>query len=184
MPVTRLPPDDERPGLKPPRFRIVTLLLFTGLLCAAFAIVATLSPQAMIGFVLLLLCVVAHVAGNALGTQLRKNGDSLSTLSNEERARLFRRPTPQDVAPPTVLSVKRAPGLLVMIITVVGAVAGAGIGGGLLAWANWEQLDATIAVFCFTATGAIGGVAGFGVGSFATVMWSAHRDAMKVSSGK
>jgi len=182
--VNRLPPDDQRPGLRLPRFRIVTLLLLTGLLCAAFAVVAALSPQAVVGFILLLLCVVAHVAGNALGTQLRDNGSQISGISSTEWKQRFLPPAPQDVPPVTVLSHKRGPGILVLIITVACAVAGAVVGGGLLAWINWEQLNIAIGIFCFTATAAIGGVVGFAGGSFVTVLWSANADALKTSSGK
>jgi len=146
--------------------------------------VAVLSPQAMAGFILLVMCIVAHVAGNAIGTRLRDNGDQAAPLTPNERARLFRPPAPEDIAPATVLSLKRGPGLVVLIFSLVGAVVGALAGGGLLAWLNWQHMNLTIGIFCFTATAAIGAVAGFCTASFTTVLWSAHRDALKVSSGK
>ena len=67
-------PTDRRAGLKPPQFRLSTLLWGMAALSALFAAMTWVGPLAAFGLVLLALSIVAHVAGNALGTRLRENG--------------------------------------------------------------------------------------------------------------
>ena len=74
--MTDSPPksSDTRPGLKPPQFGLKTLFWLVALLCG---VLATLQWSPLIGAAVLLLgaAVFAHVAGNALGSRLRANGN-------------------------------------------------------------------------------------------------------------
>jgi len=168
------PDDDTRPALRPPQFRLRTLLLSTAGFCIFFALIGWMSPMAVAAAILFLLCVFAHLAGASLGTQLRENGGGWKAKET----------TPVDparFAPASRLSRSSPPGLWIIISTIVGAVLGGGAGGVLLAWLYWDHLIWSAALFGFLSTGVIGGVAAFSASSFFFTLFSANLEAVRES---
>ena len=66
----------QGPGLRPPRFGLKTLMWAIALFAALLTAYANFGSHVMAGLCLLALTILAHVAGNALGTQLRASGDA------------------------------------------------------------------------------------------------------------
>ena len=114
--------------LPPPQFGLRTLLLVITGCGVIFALSNWLSPVALAGVVMLVLCVIAHVAGNAIGTRLRELGTTRqpSDAANE----LLVRPRQGDFAPVTRLGQRHSLGWPIVIGTAAGTVTG-GIGGGI-----------------------------------------------------
>jgi hypothetical protein len=155
--------------------------------CVLLAASRVVGALAMAGLVLALLCVAAHVAGNALGAQLRANGSQPLRDPAADHGlggsgeRIVRPPSPTeaDFAPVTALSYHTALGRVMFVAIGAGGVLGGVLGGGVLAVANWER--ATIAN---TALGAIscavlGGLWGFWASSFFKVIWRAWSEAKR-----
>ena len=67
--------DDRRPTLAPPQLRLSSLFWVIAILCAIFAVLGSAGPYAAFALILFVLAIFAHVSGNALGTQLRDNGN-------------------------------------------------------------------------------------------------------------
>lgn len=168
---------DVRSGLRPPQFRLRTLLAGVALLCALLAVAKLLSPAAVLVLIVIVLSIVAHVAGNALGTQLRDRGNrrlnSASSPSPHQPPTL----TQEHFAPPSKLSSRYSLGLIVVPFIVVGSI-GAAVGGGF--WlANTVREKATLANMSLGvgAFAVIGGILGFLSGTFLKVMITANVEA-------
>jgi hypothetical protein len=112
------------------------LWIITG--CAAiFALSRWLSPLALAGVVMLVLSVIAHVAGNAIGTRLRELGGRRKPKRSEGASTpALDRPAAQDFAPVTRLGQRTSLGWPIIVGTAAGTVAG-GIGGGV-----WTMFNA------------------------------------------
>jgi len=67
--------DEKRRGLKPPQFGLGTMFLAVTLLCCLFVAFRLIGPVGGTLLVLLMLAVLAHVAGNVLGRRLRATDD-------------------------------------------------------------------------------------------------------------
>jgi MFS family permease len=175
------PPDDFRAGLPPPQFRLSTLFWLTAVLCALFTIMGTVGPYGAFALILFVLAVIAHVAGNALGTKLRESGDRplLPPHDLSPRSSRFRRPDAAEFAPTTQLRDRYPLGIIIAIMTGVGALLGATVGGGLLAWLNWENATPLNVVFGVIFAGLLGGFAGFLLSSFVRVSIGANLQAMR-----
>ena len=65
---------DRRPGLAPPQFSLRLLLLVVAVVGAVLTIGLQAGPVAALVAILAVLSVVAHMAGTAIGGQLRSNG--------------------------------------------------------------------------------------------------------------
>jgi len=168
------PPEEYRPPLRPPQFRLSTLLILVTCLAAVFASFGFLGPYGAPAVVLLLLCVAAHLAAARLGDRLRANGDRPVDEQGRPLPRLKRLPLRADqFAPASRLSERSSIGLPVLIVTAVGAVAGGLLGGAGLAWLNWEKANLISIAFGVIASGALGGFAGFWIGSFVKVTTTA-----------
>jgi hypothetical protein len=173
------PPGDFRPGLRPPQFSLRTLLLAVTLLAIIFALFNVLPPLVMAGLIFLLITIFAHVAGNAIGTQLR---ESSSRYAAEQARRHIhvagnQEPTPV-AAPQTQLSRRQSLGWPVLAATGAGIVAG-GSGGGLwTAYASGPQVAALNIIVGAIAFAVLGGLAAFLTFSFAQVGIGALRQAL------
>ena len=173
--MTDLDPVDESAPLEPPRFTTRTLLLgvaVLGMLIAATQAYGGLVPLLL---VLLALAVVAHVAGNAIGTRLRDHHRTATTPSTAPRQL-----EKEDYAPKTNLALRDSLGWPLIISTAAGAAAG-GLAGALL----FSQLDADKATWQDTLLGAaafaaLGGMALFTAAGFAQTMYRAWRQARNV----
>src|SRR5262245_13086936 len=107
--VPRIPnPDDRRPALPPPRFSLGALFVGTALLGVLFAGIHYFGTFWIVIVILFALCVVAHVAGNAIGTKLREFGDTpLEADDTPARVPPIAKPAPSDFAPVTRLRQRR-----------------------------------------------------------------------------
>lgn len=129
----------------------------------------------MMGVILLVLSIVAHVAGNAIGTRLRANGDR----PLRSRGQHAPRTQPLPCAPATRLSERKTLGWPIVIATFSGLIVG-GTGGGI--WTvitmhgPMESAAVAVGVIAFAI---LGGMAAFVTAAFSLVlggaMWQALR---------
>ena len=170
--------DDHRPGLKPPRFSLATLFVVVGVLGVLFAAMSYLSSYATLLLILFILTVAAHVAGNAIGTQLRENGNR-RTITNHDTPREKRRPiAATDFAPTSQLHHRSALGKPIVITTAVGSAAGAVLGGyGLTTLMEHPTLLAIL--LGVVASAVLGGIWTFAASGFLQVASSALRQAAR-----
>lgn len=183
MTQTEIPPNDLRPGLPPPQFRLSTMMLAVTMLCLLFATFAAIGSHGGLILILFVLAVLAHVAGNALGMRLRENGDTPLADDGLTPARMAgrrRRPTKGDFAPVTPLSHRRALGLIILILTCLGIVAGAALGGSWVARIGGEPTLVSVG-FAILFCGAMGGFATFLMSSFLKVTIGAFLQARRES---
>jgi hypothetical protein len=174
------PAPEIPPALKPPQFSLRTLLLLVTGCAVLFALVNVVPPMIIAGLVFLLLSVIAHVAGNVIGTRLREIGGR-----REERRLGFPDKTHVDgemgmprYAPRTELSRRQSLGWPILAVTSAGALAGA-VGGGLwTAWLTGNHITALVIGIGSAACSVLGGFAAFLAFSFAQVGLGALRQAM------
>jgi hypothetical protein len=166
--------DDRRPGLRPPQFGLRTLLIavtLSGVFCAAAQVVPAWT---MVGVVLLALSIFAHVAGNAIGTRLRANGDTPLLKRSPHNP-----PRELPVTPASRLSERRTLGWPIVVATLGGLIAG-GVGGGV--WTTFtmrgpiEPAAISIGVIAF---GVLGAMAAFATVAFSLVLMGAMWQALR-----
>jgi amino acid transporter len=183
MPRAPVPPEDRRPALRPPQFGLSTLLWIVAFFCAALAAMKFVGPLGAFALVLLVLSVLAHISGNALGTRLRACGDQ--PVDEQDR------PIPSSVRfdrnelslpGPRRLTQRQRLGILLTLIVLVAI--GAGVAGGvwwtLHSEANPTSQDIGLAAIAF---GVLGGIWGFIGGGFVVVGAGAIREAMQGARG-
>jgi hypothetical protein len=174
------PPDDRRPTLRPPQFGLRTLLVVMTVLGAVFALIPWLPPAGVAILLLFGVSIFCHVAGNAIGTRLRANGDR--PIPAPLGRSTFGRPTAAHFAPATRLSQRQSLGWLIVIATVGGIVAG-GFGGGvwtlLTSRGPVGPLNVAVGVIAF---GVLGGMAAFATVAFVQVMLGAIWQTVKAPS--
>ena len=176
-------PEDFRPGLNPPRFRLGSLMWAFVFLGAIFALMSYLGSHATLLAILFALAIVAHVAGNCLGTQLRRNGDTpVASATNRTKPRV-QKPTPQDFAPTTRLRQRTSLGRPIVIVTGLGTLLGGLLGGsGLLLLIPIESSLSSLSSLALgaAAAGVLGGIWTFLAMSFLQVaggaLWQATRE--------
>lgn len=168
----RMPADDRRPTLTPPQFGLRTLLLIVSLCAVIFASFQWLSPLAIVGLIFLVICIAAHIAGNAIGTRLRENGSRpLPPHHLEPHSARFPAVSTAEFAEATQLSRHSSLGWPQMFATLAGIAAG-GIGGGLgTILLSREYNEATVLIGAI-AFAALGGMAAFIGYSFVQVALS------------
>ncbi len=153
-------------------------------ICCILATFSAAGPMAGWAVVLAVLVVVAHVAGNIIGTQLRANGSrpiptsepDVESLvqSGQLRASL----SEEHFAPATRLSQRKPLGWFMMVMTTCGAVAGASVSWLLLV--TYYATIATIPIFAVASisAGVLGGLVAFSIFSLLQVLlgavWQAH----------
>jgi lipid-binding SYLF domain-containing protein len=176
--MTTHPPDDgPRPGLHAPQFGMTTLLAGMAGLSVVFAVWAAGGPVAAFVVILFILAVIAHVAGNAVGTKLKENG-SRRPRNDDAQTKTIELSS-EHYAPTTKLSEKSSLGVTIIILTVAGFVIGAVGGGGLLTYLNWEKIIWPSIALAAIASGVLGGLAGFMMSSFVHVMFVAQLQAWR-----
>ena len=168
------PPSDYRRPLRPPQFTLRTLILLITLLAILFSLVNLVHPVVMAGLVLLALLIVAHVAGNVIGTRLREMGDRPVTKDGREvPPRPFDRNVDQSsFAPPSDLARRASLGLPILIVTAAGVLTGGFAGGlwGYLSAGSDGWLNIVVGIVAF---GFLGGFGSFAAFSFTQVILSA-----------
>ncbi|MEQ8786098.1 MAG: hypothetical protein RIC55_07350 [Pirellulaceae bacterium] len=176
--MSPIPPNEYRPSLRPPQFRLSTLLLLITCLAGAFASLTLLGRYGTPPAMLLILCVVVHVVGTRIGYRLRANGDRPVDEEGRPLPRSKRPPlTGRDFAPTTRLSERYSLGWPLLVVTVLGVLLGGGLGGAGLVWLNWERINLFSIAFALVACGVLGGIAGFWIGSFVQVITTAGAQA-------
>jgi FtsH-binding integral membrane protein len=157
------PSEDES---RPLQFRLATLLKIVAVLCLLLGSLKSFGPLFALAVLLLMLTLFAHVAGNAMGTRLRQEGNRTAQQSPDR----ISIDTSQHVGIGTPLGKRASLGRGMILVTILGVVSGAILGGTLLAWTHSNQLtffSLTLGVF---ASGVIGGLSGFLAGSFLSVL--------------
>src|SRR5688500_14363644 len=93
--------DDRRPALPPPRFGLGAMMAAVTALGVMFALIHYVGMLGSTIALLFILCVIAHVAGNVIGTRLRDVGSQgAKDAKPRERRRKLRT---HDFAPVTRL---------------------------------------------------------------------------------
>ncbi|MCA9163755.1 MAG: hypothetical protein KDA41_04855 [Planctomycetales bacterium] len=177
-PVRRYRP----PGLRPPRFRLLTLLLAIALLGAILASGKVVGVYGTFWIVVFALAVMGHVAGNALGLQLRESSHA-GRRDDEFPVDLARAGEALDAnsfAPTSKMNQRRSLGWLVIFAPIAGFVL-AGICGGLwLTRENWAESTWVSIAASVVAAGTLGALGGFLLAAFLKVvlesLWEASRD--------
>ena len=149
-----------------------------------FALIGYLGSYSTLLIILFVLAVVAHVAGNVLGTQLRNNGDTPLGADGYKTGRRIRvrKATPADFAPVTRLGDHSSLGRPIVIVTCAGTVLGAVAGGaGLFLLVHEELSVSTIGSITLgmLAAGVLGAIWTFLAASFLQVACSALRQATR-----
>jgi hypothetical protein len=152
-----MPTADRRVGLSPPQFGLRTLLLAVTAVALLLVALKWWGPAIAAAILFLGISIAAHVLGNSLGTELRKQhgGHDPPPASAVPRGTS---PGDEHRAETTTLGERRSLGLLHLTCSLLGLVAGA-IGGGWWtsfhygAKAGWGNL--VIAVIAF---GILGGI--------------------------
>ena len=172
-PPTSMESPQPQVGLEKPRFRLSTLMWVVTVLAVFFAVMANVGAHATALIILFGLAVLAHVAGNAIGTKLRDNGD---------RAKQHRDSFPQTTstkhpssasAPATKLHHRTSLGWIVIVVTAFGTIA-SGVLGALGFWFISDNPLTPLAISLGGfAAAALGGMWTFIAASFLKVAISA-----------
>ncbi len=173
-------PEERRPALRPPQFRLSTLLAGMAILCAVLATFSWIGPIGAFALVLLIFLVMAHISGNALGMQLRSNGDR--PVDEQDRPlgakprydRLTVNPTA-----PTRLREHRRLGMILAAAIVLTIALGAGGGAWWTVYASGKPASLPEVILAATAFGVLGGIGGLMGGGFVVVGISAWREALR-----
>lgn len=180
----RLPPPAEslpgqRPALQPPRFSLKTLMWTITALGALFGAMAAAGPLGGFALLLLVLAILAHVAGNKIGTRLREIGSTPDEPSERTPPAAEGAKLRATAAPAGSLSRYSHLTWTMIAFTVAGAVALGGVGGTLLIWLTWGQLNLPTAVVAIVSPTVLGALLGFAVSSFTQTAggawWEARR---------
>ena len=186
MPQT--PPHDNPPPpphpLTPPRFSVGAMLFWVAVFCVWLASYGLLGPSGAFASGLLVLAILAHVAGNAIGTRLRRHGGESAPVGGSrhtppgesERARL----DVEHFAPTTRLRQRKSLGKPIFYFTALGSLTIAILGGyGFTRLLGDDATLANVGVGVF-ASGVLGAIWSFLAGSFLQVagaaLWQASRE--------
>ncbi|MFI4876892.1 MAG: hypothetical protein ACIALR_16185 [Blastopirellula sp. JB062] len=182
MTLPRTPPDsatDPEPDLPPPRFTLRGLAIVFALLGAALAIMRWVSPIASAGLVLFALSVLAHVAGNYIGSRLKRRRSP-----PPESAAALEDPLGEDEFAPRMqlgetTRVNRIGYAVTLVSAILGAIAGVYAGQ---AWAPQEYLAPAVFAVCLASGAVLGGIGGFSVFHFVWQLFQSWRQAMRHAS--
>lgn len=178
------PTHESPPPLTPPRFGLGTLLFWVTVFCAWLASYSLLGPSGAFALGLLVLAIVAHVAGNAIGMRLRQHGGKRDPAVEREAAP-FKGPEASrlgehDFAPVTRLRQRDSLGKPIFYITALGSLACAILGGYGLARLLGENATVANVGVGVLASGVLGAIWSFIAGSFlqvaGTALWQASRE--------
>jgi len=182
----------QRPALQPPRFTLATMMCGVIALSVLFAAMTAAGPIGGFALLLLVLAILAHVAGNAVGTRLRRYGNvpaedvgdapHAETRRAETRRAQARRAQahgdgPYQPTPASTLSQRSQVTRTMLVFTATGAAALGGCGGALLIFFTWRQLNVPTAVVAVASPTVLGGLLGFMISSFTQTAGGAWRQA-------
>ncbi len=154
------------------------MLFVTG--CAfLFALVAGLGAHSAIGIAFIGLTILAHVAGNAIGTKLRTEGNRPLESRPAELKPVDSQLGTEHFAPATQLREHYPLGWPIAVVTALGIAGGGCLGG--VCFRSWYGSEMTMINLCFGvgAAAVIGGIWMFACASLVRVFWSAWSQAAK-----
>ena len=165
---------EPSPALRPPQFRLATLFTVTALFSALFAVMALVGATWAIAIAFFLTLVAGHVLGNSLGTRLSNEAPG---RADSPPAPLLAQPAPREhqLAANAAFQCGSL-GLGTRLAAALAAVAGAAIGGSAFASAYWQHIDAAGVALVTCSFAVLGGLAGFMLSSFVTVLHRALSD--------
>jgi hypothetical protein len=182
------PPPSSAAGLPAPRFSLGALFAAIGVVALGLSVWKAVGPVVGVSLLLLLMAVVAHVAGNALGTRLRDRGtqhalagwkDDTSTGGSPAARPRAQPVAPHHFAPVTRLSQRTSLGWCPLVVTVLGGIAGAIAGGLLLQRSSPESATLSTLAVGATASGVLAALFSYWLFSLLQVFlgawWQAHR---------
>jgi hypothetical protein len=160
--------------LGPPQFGLRTMLLIVSSVAVLLGLSQWMSPISFAALILLILSIIAHVAGNVIGTRLKSN----------QRAKKKEEPTEprtalqnEHFAPTTKLGGRQSLGWLPLGSGLGGFVLGASLGSAWTAYLLSPDFDAGTLALAAVAFGALGGIGGFLVVGFTKAFWDAWEQA-------
>ncbi len=167
---------DYRRGLRPPQFSIASLIALVTIVALVLALADVLGAYGTFWLVIFLVAVAAHVAGNALGRQLKEHGN---------RPLNGHAPTPDrdrhtvSYAPRTRLSDYRALGFGTVAVTVIGVVAAAVGGGYWIVHSMGDHFTISTLLVALIAFAVLGGIWSFLMVGFLSVAVTAWRQSSR-----
>ena len=167
---------DYRRGLRPPQFSIASLIALVTIVALVLALADVLGAYGTFWLVIFLVAVAAHVAGNALGRQLKEHGnrplsDHAPTSARAQRAVRY--------APRTRLSDYGALGFGTVALTMVGVVAAAVGGGYWLVHSMGDHFTISTLLVALIAFSVLGGIWSFLMVGFISVAVTAWRQSSR-----
>jgi hypothetical protein len=174
--------------LGPPQFGLRTLLLAVSIAAVLLGLAQWLSPVYLAAVVFVLLSVIAHVAGNVIGSRLR-DGKAAKVAAEDKHEPAYSQQQhstslkEHHFAPVTKLGHRHSLGWLPLAISVLGFLLGAALGGGWTAWLLRRDLDWFPVGVAACAFGALGGFGGFLVSGFCKSLGDAWSEAANEKSG-
>lgn len=169
--------DPLPPGLRP-QFRLFTLFLIITLLALVLAAFQYLGPMGTFVLILAILVIIAHVAGNAIGTALRDNvRPKLQPRDSASPAP----PVEKPFAPVTKLSETRALGRPIYIIAALSAPVWGGLGITLAKILSTKPISLPNSIAGALVLAALGAFWTFVIGSFLQVGFGALLHALRHS---
>jgi hypothetical protein len=177
---TPSPPASQRvgkPTLPPPQFGLRTLLLLVTACAMLAALSQWVTPVVIACVAFLMLCVVAHVAGNWMGTRLRDAAPRQSPDDVAPAGFEHGKPAAGDFAPASRLGQRTNLGWPIVVAAALGVISGAAGGAvwtlvssrGPIGWMNVAVGGLAFAV--------LGGIMAFAACGFVQVGLSALRQA-------
>jgi hypothetical protein len=168
-------PDEPSLTFMRPQFCLRTLMLSVTLCGVLFALMSALGGLWSIMIVLFLSLVVAHIFGNALGTQLRD--------ANQRQPRPADRAEPYDAASPPVPTAQRLrehTGISrkLLVFAALCALVGGTLGGCGLVFMLGEQASVAAIGLGIASSAVLGGFFGFLLSSFCVVFSRALGEAL------
>ncbi len=170
------PPTDYRRGLRPPQFSVASLMAVMTLVALVLALSDVIGAYGTFWLVVFLVAVLAHVAGNSLGIQLREQGNR--PLGRGE-AVSFRPARSVRYAPRTRLSDRSAVGFGVVAATLTGSLMGAIGGGYWLVHTLADQFTISSLLVALIAFAVLGGIWSFLTVGFVSVAVKAWRQSSR-----
>ena len=168
----------NRPALRRPQFTLATLFWIISGCGLLFAAMIAVGPLGAFALLLLVLAIVAHVAGNSLGTQLRQIGDKNDSHDAPAKPR-WRAVAEHEFVPETQLCRRTSISRTMIGFTIAGAVLLGVVGSAALFWLTWGQVNLPTAIVAIGSSCVLGGFVGFMCSSFAQIAggawWQARR---------
>jgi hypothetical protein len=153
------------------------MLLIVSTVAVLLGLSQWMSPISFAALLLLILSIIAHVAGNVIGTRLKQRqiGAKRQTEADSWEERIELRD--HHHAPTTKLGHRQSLGWLPLASALIGLAIGALTGGSWTAWLLGRDFDWGTIAIAAAAFGALGGFGGFLVVGFGKAFWDAWQQA-------